>query len=78
MGGISLLPVGRPGMPRPVPPAEAVRAWVDASCAGAGLSVRVTDATVVAGVAALLGVAPRPAGGGPQRAAACLRVSRRG
>ena len=50
---------------RRVPPAEVVRAWVDGSCTEAGLPVRVTDATVVAGVAALLGASPRPAGGVP-------------
>jgi hypothetical protein len=65
-------------MPRPVVPAlEVIRAWVDGSCADNGLQVKVTDATVVAGVAALLGVAPRPSRGRPQRAASCLRVSRR-
>ena len=53
-------------MTREVPAPEVVQAWVDASCSDAGLPVKVTDATVVAGVAALLGVAPRRAGGAPE------------
>jgi hypothetical protein len=53
-------------MTEPVPAADVIRAWVDASCAEAGLPEKVTDGTVVARVAALLGVAP-PAGGTPGR-----------
>jgi hypothetical protein len=46
------------------PTPDAVRAWVDASCATQALPVKVTDGSVVARVAALLGAAP-PAGGAP-------------
>jgi hypothetical protein len=52
-------------MTREVPALEVVQAWVDASCSDAGLPVKVTDATVVVGVAAVLGVAPPRAGGAP-------------
>jgi hypothetical protein len=47
---------------------EAVRAWVEASCAAQGLAVAVTDLGVVADVAVLLGAASRPqAAGAPSR-----------
>lgn len=62
--------VGLPG--RADITAEAVRAWVEASCAAQGLAVAVTDLGVVAQVAGLLGAPSRPQADGapsgrPQR-----------
>lgn len=50
------------------PDPEAVRAWVEASCAAQGLPVTITDSTVLGRVAGLLGAPPRK-GRGPTGAA---------
>jgi hypothetical protein len=77
MVGKGLQRVGRRGMPSPRPDPEVVRAWVDASCADAGLAVKIVDGGVVVQVAALLGVVAPPAGGHPRRAVS-VTASRRG
>ena len=46
---------------------DVVRAWVDASCAAQQLPVKVTDETVLAMVAGLLGAAPGLPGVPPTR-----------
>lgn len=62
MAGLARRRAGLPGRADITP--DAVREWVEASCAAQGIPVAVTEMAVLAQVAVLLGAPRRPQAGG--------------